>query len=498
MEQPSDRAGAAGVREQAGRLSTGIQGLDEVLLGGLLPRRAYLVRGGPGTGKTILGLHYLMAGAAAGERCLFVSLGEDEEHIRKNAASLGFELEGVDFVDLTPTSEFFTEVQTYDIFSPAEVERQPVTQHIIEEVTRVRPQRVFADAMTQFRYLAPDPFQFRRQVLSFLRFLIEREVTVVYTSEVSESAPDDDLQFIADGVINLGYQAGARNLSISKYRGSDYRGGSHALTIGPAGMQVFPRLVPEAHRREFPAEVIASGVPELDEMLHGGLPRGTITLISGPTGVGKTTVALQFMKEAAGRGERSVAYLFDEGSGTLVKRSEGINIPIASMVEQGTLSVTAVEALQYTPEEFAAMVREEVEQRGARIVMLDSISGYSLSLRGEELVMHLHALGRYLKNMGVTVLLVSEVANITGDFRVSEVGISYLADNVVFLRYFEMAGMVHKAIGVLKKRTSDFEKSLRELEITRFGLKVGRPLTELHGVLLGTPEVVGEARESRR
>jgi circadian clock protein KaiC len=306
----------------AGRLSSGIAGYDEILLGGFLPNRAYLIRGGPGTGKTILGLHYLTAGAAQGESSLFISLGEPVDEIRRNAEQLGFNLKGIDFLDLSPTPEFFAEVQAYDIFAPAEVEREPTTKKITDAVESLKPKRVFADSMTQFRYLATDQFQFRKQVLSFLRFLIEQGATVLFTSESTPTTPDDDLQFLADGVTTLDSTPEGRGLLVTKYRGSNYSSGRHALRITGRGIDVFPRLVPQVHKREFVPEMIPSGVPELDELLHGGIARGTITLISGPSGVGKTTLGTQFMKEAAGRGERSVIYTFDESYDTIITRAE--------------------------------------------------------------------------------------------------------------------------------------------------------------------------------
>lgn len=470
------------------RLSTGVPGFDEVLHGGLIPGRAYLVRGQPGTGKTILGLHFLSSGAEAGEKSLYITLGESAEQIRTNAKVLGFDPKGIAFLDLSPSSEFFSEIQTYDIFSPAEVEREPTTKLIIEQVEALKPQRIFLDAMTQFRYLSPDAFQFRKQVLSFLRFLIEQGATVLFTSEGGKDAPDDDLQFISDGVIHLNFSSEQRSLSVSKFRGSDFRSGDHSMRLTQIGMEVFPRLIPEVYGQEFALEVLSSGVPELDELLHGGFERSTITIISGPSGVGKSMLGLQFMKEAAGRGERSVIYTFEERKETLLHRCEGINIPVHAMTQRGTLSVVQIEPLHYTPDEFANLVRDEVEQQKASIVMIDSISGYRLCVRGNELVTHIHALCKYLQNMGVAVLLINEVETITGDFRPTEIGISYMADNIVFLRYLEMQGELRKAIGVLKKRMSDFEKTLREFEITRYGIKVGKPLTNLRGILKGSPD----------
>ncbi|MCF8025913.1 MAG: AAA family ATPase [Desulfobacteraceae bacterium] len=445
------------------------------------------MRGGPGTGKTMLGMHFLTAGAEAGEKVLFITLGETESQLRENAEAAGFDVSGIDFLDLSPTSEFFSEMESYDIFSPAEVERDPTTQKIIETVKEVNPARVFIDSMTQFKYLTTDNFQFRKQVLSFMRFLGEKNATVIFTSEGSAEAPDDDLQFLADGIVHLEFTGGSRIVRVSKFRGADFAGGEHNMRISGKGVTVYPNLVPEANVRKFEFESISSGVPELDELLNGGLERGTITIVTGPSGSGKTTLGIQFMKEAAGRGEKSVVYSFEENKETLVGRCEAISIPIRQMLEKQSLSVFNIEPLKYSPGEFACMVRRDVEEKDASIVMIDSIDGYSVALGGAELTSHIHALTKYLANMGVTVLLVNEVEYITGQFRATEVGISYIADNVVFLRLLEIKGEIRKAIGVLKKRLSGFENTLRELEITRYGIKVGKPMTNLRGILSGTP-----------
>ncbi len=477
------------------RLSTGVLGLDEILNGGLIPQQAYLVRGNPGTGKTMLGLQFLAAGAVQGENTLFITLGEAATQIQANAAELGFETEAIAFLDLTPNSDFFSKVETYDIFSAAEVEREPTTQLIVEQVEQLKPTRVFIDAMTQLRYLSSDIFQFRKQMLSFLRFLLEQGATVLFVSESSEAAPDDDLQFMSDGVIHLYHTDRSRSLTVSKFRGSDFRSGMHMLQLTQSGMVVFPRLQPETYRQTFKVEAIASGVPALDALLKGGIERGTVTVLTGPTGTGKTTIGVQFMKEAAFRGERSVLYTFDEQVQMMIHRCESVNIPVREMIERQTLSLVPIEPLHFSPDEFANLVRQEVEQRQAQIVMIDSISGYRLSVQGAELVRHLHALCKYLQNMGVTVILVNETDRITGDFRATELGISYLADNIVFLRYLEIRGEMRKVIGVLKKRLSNFERTLRELEITSEGIKVGEPLTRLRGILSGLPDWVDD-RES--
>ena len=470
------------------RISTGVDGLDEVLFGGLLAGRTYLLSGPPGTGKTTLGWHFLARGIADGETALYISFGEPEAELRANAARSGFVANDVHVLDLSPSAELFARSETYDIFSAREVEQQPTAQRIIEAVDRVAPRRVFVDSMTHLRYLASDAFQFRRQALSFLRFLADRGATVIVTSEATAETPDDDLRFVSDGVIEVSLGTRMRELCVSKFRGSDYRAGRHALQLDRRGATIFPRLIPERHSRPFDPDVLPSGIDQLDALLHGGIERGTVTLVSGPTGVGKTTLGLQFLREAAGRGERCVVYTFDERSDTLLRRCEGVNIPVRAMIARGTLSVVELEALRFGPDEFANLVRRDVEENGTRIVMIDSVSGYRMSVSGD-LGERLHALGRYLQNVGVTVLLVDELREVT-EFRVTEVGISYLADNVIFLRYVERVvdGTVElrKGVGVLKKRLSDFEKSVREFTITREGVQIGGAL-RLSSILADLP-----------
>ncbi|WP_319422530.1 ATPase domain-containing protein [Pleurocapsa sp. FMAR1] len=471
------------------RISTGIDGLDEILVGGLITHQAYLIKGQPGSGKTTLGFHFLGAGIAQAETSLFISFSESEARLRGNAQEIGISLEQVEFLDLSPTEDYFSQDQSYDIFSPAEVEKAPITQKIIDAVERIKPQRIFLDAITQFRFLTADPFSFRKQVQSFLRFMLERNITLLFTSEGSDRHPDDDLQFMSDGVIELQMTSDRRTIKVNKFRGSDFAKGIHDLILSDRGMEVFPRLVPETLQREFQPETISAGIPEIDELLHGGIERGTTTIITGPSGVGKSSFGMQFMKEAAGRGERSVVYAFEEGTETLLKRCEAINIPVHAMLERDTLGVISVEPLQYTPNQFVHLVRTQVEQNNARIVMLDSTSGYRLSMQGEDLVRQLHSLCQYLKNMGVTIILINETHSIAGgEFSVTEGGLSYLADNLIFMRYLELDGQLRKAIGVLKKRVSDFERTLREFEITKYGIKVGEPLTQLRGILSGVPE----------
>lgn len=474
------------------KLESGMSGFDEITNGGYLDGRSYMVRGEPGVGKTLLGLHFLSAGLEKGERALFVNMGEPVDDLKENAADFGFPLGDIHFLDLTPSADFFTRDQSYDIFPADEVEENSLTDRIVETVTELSPDRVFVDPLTQLRYLTSDDYQFRKQVLSFLQFLKDQNSTVLFTSQDTPNTPDDDLQFMSDGIIELAYEDDRRQVEITKFRGSDFSGGTHAVRISTDGMTVYPQLRPKSHSMQFSQEQLSSGVAELDALLNGGIERGTVSIVSGPSGVGKTTTGSLFMKEAAKRGERSVVYLLEESLATFQTRGEALGIPIGEMLDAGKLEIKEIEASELAPEEFANDVRTEVEEQGAEVVMIDGLDGYRLAVRGSEqdLLQNVHALGKYLKNMGVTAIYVSEVSEITGHFSVSEEeNISYLADNILFLRYLEYQGELRKAIGVLKKRASDFERTLREFELrSGTGVYVGDQLTELRGILEGTPD----------
>lgn len=480
------------------RVETGIPGVDRVLEGGLMPGRSTLVRGPPGAGKTLFCLHFLMAGVENDETGLFINFEESERHVRKNVADFGFDLDAIEFLDLAPTEEAFTDEATYEIFSTAEVEGSSLATEITETIEEVAPDRTVIDPVTQLRYVAGDTHQFRKQMIALLRLLRNQGAATVFTSQRTDATPDDDLQFLSDAVIHLD-QTETRTLRVSKFRGSDFQRGEHSLRITDDGLTCAPRLVPDDHERKFTAESISSGVPELDALLYGGIERGTVTFLSGPTGVGKTTTGLQFMKEAAGRGERSVLYSFEEGTETLLHRAEAINVPIENMIEQGTLRIEEIQPFEFTPHEFAQRVRRTVEKEDTEIVMIDGICGYQQSIRGisDDDIEEIVALGRYLKNVGVTTIVVNETHQVTGEFQVTEGRTSYLADTIVFLCHIEHRGELRKVIGVLKKRTSDFERRLRELEITEHGLKVGDPLPDLRGILTGTPEWIDRPESNR-
>lgn len=474
-----------------GRLLTGISGLNEVLDGGLIPHRSYLIRGEAGTGKTILGLHYLLQGLEEGENSLFLTFSEPKDQIKENAKTLGMDTGGIDFLDLSPSSKKFTEGESYDVFHPSEVEQEPIVDEIKKKVSKVEPDRAFIDSITILRYLTSNQHQFRQQVISLSRFFRQQDTTVLFTSENSPENPDYDLQFMADAIIELLSTDQRRSIKVQKFRGSNFQRGKHSLEISDKGLKVYPQLVSNRSEKKFKASLLSSGVPEVDEMLHGGLDRGTVTLFTGPSGIGKTSLALQFAKEAAGRGDRTAIYNFDEDNKLLTSRSKAINIPIKRMLDGGNLLINEIEPLELTEDQFAQSVRKEVEENDTEIVVLDSVNGYDLSIRGESLKKSLFNLCKYLRNTGVTAILTNEVSKITGEFQASDMDITVIADNVVFFRYLELEGELRKAVGVLKKRVSDFERNLREFRITEHGIKVGEPMKELRGVLSGQPEWEG-------
>lgn len=477
------------------RISTGIPGLDEIAYGGLLTERAYLVRGGPGSGKTTLSLHFLAAEPEGAG--LYISLGENGGQVRSQAQQLDIPKEKNQFVDLSPSSDDLETESPYDLVPASDIELQPLITEICEAFETHRPKRIVLDSVSQMRYLSPDTFQFRRQILALLNHLCAQGATVLLTAEGGAEAPDEDLQFLSDGIIKLERMLEGRAISVTKFRGSGFADGVHFMRLTDRGMRVFPRLIPDETRVPCEPVALSTGVSEIDLLLGGGIERGTVSVISGPTGVGKTTLGMQIMRSAALRGERAVVYSFEEQPQILKHRCRNLDMPVDELLQQDQLHIETVEAISYSPDELSHSIRKEVESNNTRMVMLDSLSGYQisvgrLSVAGDNVVERLHALCRYLISRGVTVLILNEIASIAGnEVRATDSGISYLADTVIMLRYMEFDSELRKTIGVLKKRTSDFEKSLRGFDITPNGLNVGSPLKGLQGILHGQPQLAG-------
>lgn len=471
------------------RISSGVAGLDQILDGGLIENRAYLVRGGPGLGKTTLGLHFLTAQGMEEGPALFVGFQEPSEQIETNAAAVGLDVANIHFLSLAPDELFFTEQQGYDVFSSADVEQEPLAKAIVKAVEEVVPKRVFVDSLTQLRFLSADAFQYRKQVISFLRFLTRRGCTVLFTSESSQDVPDDDLQFMADGVISFEIGQAGPAARVSKFRGSGFVGGRHHMRLGKAGMQIFPRLVPPLTKKfNEESKLWSSGASRIDATLHGGLEAGTISLITGPAGVGKSTLAAQFVADAARKGASSSLFLFEEDYHIFLRRTQNLRLGLDQAVKQGTVHIEPVEPMRYLADEFTAKVLEHIKQNGVELVILDSVAGFRLTLGGEEVEERLHTFSKTLARLGVTVILINETQAVTSqEFQATEKGISYLSDNVMFLRYMEVEGSLVKALGVLKKRLSGFDSTMRNYTIGEGGLIIQESVEGLHGVLSGMP-----------
>lgn len=475
---------------QSNRISSGLAGLDAILQGGFIGERAYSIRGDSGSGKTILGYHFLSAGIDAGETALYFAFEETATDIVANAASLGFDLEDVVIEDMSPSATQFMDDGNYTVFGPGEVEGTDIVSRVGEAVERHDPDRVFIDPLTLLRHLTPDEYQFKRTAASLMSYLKERGITTLFTTQSTAEQSDEDLQYLADGSITMHRTERGRELEVEKFRGSGFHSGSHGIRIDAGqGISVFPSLVPRDHHQPFEYETLSTDIAELDELLGGGIERGSITLISGPSGVGKSTTGTALARASARRGEKAAAYLFEESEHSFSHRSDAIGQGISELRDEGTFEVHEIEPLSISADEFAHQVRAGVEERGIEFALLDGTAGYRLALQNPEteLRRELHSICRYLRNMGVTVALTDELASVTGTFQASDSHVSYLADNVVFIRYIEVGGEIQKAIGVLKKRFGDFESTLRAFSIESDGIYIGETLSDLRGVLTGTP-----------
>lgn len=477
------------------KISTGIAGLDEILSGGLIPGFGYLVRGGPGTGKTILGLHFLHEGIKNGENVLFISLEHPERTLRKAYKSLPLDLDKMPFLDLTPTQEFLGQDELYNVFEPIHVE-EPTGPKIIKAIDSIKPTRVFLDGMTQLRSLTPNEFQFRKQIMAFLRYLSDQNISFMFSAEAYSTASDSYLQFISDGIISLEHEAEQRSVWIRKVFGSGFLEGYHSLKITKDGLQVFPALFPKFYKRDFTKEPISFGIPGFDQMLNGGIERGTSTIISGPSGIGKTTLGMQLLNEAATRGEYGVLYSFEEDPKSIIVRCKSLGNDKCG--DADNIKIERVEPLDYSAEEFSLMVRRQVEEMNARIIVIDSVAGYKMALKGKDLGSRLQSLSTYLRNMGVNLVLINEIEQVTGNFKFTEAGISYMVDNIVILRYIELDGLVKKAISIFKKRLSSYDPSIREFRMTEKGIIIEESLKGLRGLLTGIPSRQEALEEEKR
>jgi circadian clock protein KaiC len=484
------------VPREVPRVATGVVGLDQVLGGGLPPNHVYLVDGDPGTGKTTIGLHFLISGRDLGERVMYVTLSETADELSGTAASHGWSLEGVDIFELSAAGPTPAE-DAYTLFHPSEIELQETVETVLEAIRKTEPTRVVIDSLSEMRLLARDPLRFRRQILALKQFFVGKECTVLFLDD--RTAPDGDMQLhsLAHGVLILDhlavdYGSERRRLQVKKLRGAQFRGGYHDFRIGTGGLVVYPRLLTGetgALPREKP---VISGSIELDSLLGGGLSVGTSTLITGAAGTGKSVLCLQYALAAAERGERVHFYLFDERAATFRARAVGLGMPLKQAEESGNLLVRQIEPTQMSPGEFAHEIQNAVEHDHINMIVIDSINGYMQAMPSERLLgVQVHEVLSYLANNRVTSLLTLVQHGVFGGPVDEAAEVSYLADTVVLLRYFEHAGAVRQAVSVVKKRSGAHEHTIRESRVDRGGLIVGKPLAEFRGVLTGVPEYGG-------
>ena len=481
---------------------TGIEGLDEILRGGLPENRLYLLLGNPGVGKTTMALQYLLEGARRGEVGLYIALSETREEIQSVARSHGWPIDRIAIFELSALEQQLAQEEQNTVFHPAEIELNQTTQMLLDKIQEVKPKRLVLDSLSELRLLSDSPLRYRRQMLSFKQFFAGQRMTVILLDDHSVEGGDLHVQSIAHGVITIeqvafDYGVEKRRLRVSKMRGLNFASGYHDATIEPGGMRVFPRR--GASRVDSgPRQVMTSGINELDHLLGGGLDGGTSCLLLGAAGTGKSTIALQFAVNAARKGERVLMCLFEEDLERLKARAASVGMPIDEALGSGHLEILQVNPAELTPGEFVHRVITQVEAKGSRIVVIDSVNGYMYAMPDIRFLnIQLHDLLSYLNSRGILTILIVAQHGLVGQMH-TPIDLTYLADTVLLMRFFEQGGRIKKAISVIKRRIGRHEDTLREFKIDSGGLRVGQPLEEFHGVLTGTPTFQGTSEQMIR
>ena len=487
----------AGVPGAEHRISTGNRGLDDILGGGLDANRMYLYEGRPGTGKTTLALEFLLEGAKRGEKVLYITLSETAAELDLVARRHGWSLEGIDVFELVPPETTLDPDREITVLHPVEVELGETTKLILDRVSALNPTRLVIDSLSELRLLAQSSLRYRRQVLALKHFFSSRRCVVVLLDDMTSHDNDLQLHSISHGVVLLeqlaiDYGAERRRVRVVKMRGIPFRGGFHDFTIETGGLEIYPRLVASEHHTPFLGDYTPSGIDGLDQLLGGGLERGTNALLIGAAGVGKSSLALTYAIAAAGRGERSVFFAFDEGRATIEARAHALGMDLSSAMESGLIRFQQIDPAEMSPGEFGANVQRSVEQDNVRVVVIDSLNGYLNAMPdGRFLILQMHELLSYLSQQGVLTILVLAQHGLMGPME-TPLDISYLSDAVIMLRYFEHEGCVRRAMSMVKKRSGRHEQTIREFQITGGGLAVGPPLTGFKGIFTGTPTYTGD------
>ena len=485
------------------RVQTGISGLDDILHGGLLARRLYLIEGFTGSGKTTLALQFLLKGITAGEKSVYITLSETRDEIEEVARSHGWSLENLEIVELSALDEKIAVEAQSTLFHPSEVELTETTKYLLEAVERANPDRVALDSLSELRLLSQTALRYRRQILALKQYFAGCHCTTLLLDDAGATGSESHVQSLAHGVIKLEqlapeYGAERRRVLVRKIRGTTYRGGYHDFEIKAGGLHVFPRLIAAEHHQKFTQENITSGLMGLDALLGGGLARGTSNLFTGPPGTGKSTLALKFAVAAANRGEKVLLFTFDESLNVVFERARGLELGLEKLVEKGLVIPAQIDPAELTPGELAFRIRLAAEKDNVRLVYLDSLNGYLHSMGDERLLnLQLHELLTYLNQQGIVTIMVLSPQGLLGQMK-SPVDLTYLADTVLALRFFEANGALHKAISVVKKRTGTHETTIRELTIASSGIVVGPPLTEFRGILTGVPMMVETVERPKR
>ena len=481
------------------RASTGVGGLDAVLGGGLARNRLHLLEGSPGSGKTTIALQFLLAGATEGEAGIYVSLAETENELRDGARSHGWSIgKEVEVFELAPPESVLDPDRHQSLLYSSDLELGETLERIFEAIERLEPKRVVIDSLSEIRLLAQNSLRYRRQILALKHYFAQHRSTALMLDDLTTETTDRAVHSIAHSVIHLdqtapSYGVDRRRLRVMKCRGQSFRGGYHDFTIATGGVQVFPRLVAAQHRTGFAGDLVRTDNPELDALLGGGIMAGSSTLVLGPAGTGKSLLVLQFIKSAVARGERAALFVFDEELGLLLARAKGLGVDLESMREAGKLYIEQTDAAELSPGEFSQRVRTCVDRERIRTVAIDSLNGYQASMPEEQfLILHLHELLQYLNRQGAATFLTVAQHGMVGETK-QTIDITYLADTVIMLRYFEAFGRVRRAISVIKKRAGGHEDTIRELRIDHRGISVGEPLKEFQGVLRGVPTYVGKS-----